>query len=217
MHSQNFIYLFAGLIALLAIEPTIETVIPQSGTAQLAFTLTLVLGVWSLQDSRRWFRWGLVLTGVAVVTSGAYAYTRDPAVQLANLFVIAGFCAMTIVLALRQVVFAPGPVSVNRLTGALCIYLLLGTMWSILYAFIEFAVPNAFQYPVAQPTDLTSDFLYYSFVTLTTLGYGDITPVHPLARTFSYLEAVVGQLFLAVLVATLVGRFRGLEANRAEA
>ncbi|MBW2372194.1 MAG: two pore domain potassium channel family protein, partial [Deltaproteobacteria bacterium] len=56
----------------------------------------------------------------------------------------------------------------------------------------------------------------YSFVTLTTLGYGDITPVHPLARTFSYLEAVVGQLFLAVLVATLVGRFRGLEASRAE-
>jgi hypothetical protein len=217
MHSQNFIFLFAGLIALLAIEPIIETVMPHSEVAQLAFTLILVVGVWSLQDSRRWFRWGLVLTGVAVVTSGAYAYTRDPGVQLTNLFVIAGFCVMTIALALRQVIFAPGPVSLNRLMGALCIYLLLGTLWAIFYAFIEFAVPNAFRYPVAQSVDLTAEFIYYSFVTLTTLGYGDITPVHPVARTLSYLEAVTGQLFLAVLVATLVGRFRGLEASRAEA
>jgi hypothetical protein len=217
MRNQNFIYLFAGLIALLAIEPTIETVRPHSGVAQLAFTLILVLGVWSLQDSRGWFRWGLILTGVAVVTSGAFAYTRNPGVQIANLLVIAGFCGMTIVLALRSVVFAPGPVSVNRLMGALCIYLLLGTLWSILYAFIEFGIPDAFRYPGGQPSDLTAEFLYYSFVTLTTLGYGDITPIHPVARTFSYLEAVAGQLFLAVLVATLVGRFRGLSASQAEA
>lgn len=217
MRNQNFIYLFAGLIALLAVEPTLETVLPHSGVPQLAFTLTLVLGVWSLQDSRGWFRWGLILTGVAVVTSGAYAYTRDPGVQLANLLVIAGFCGMTIVLALRQVIFAPGPVSVNRLMGALCIYLLLGTLWSIFYAFIEFGIPDAFRYPGAQATNLTAEFLYYSFVTLTTLGYGDITPVHPVARTFSYLEAVAGQLFLAVLVAALVGRFRLESAKPAEA
>ena len=217
MRNQNFTYLFAGLIALLAIEPTIETLRPHSGVTQLAFTLTLVLGVWSLQDSRRWFRWGLILTGVAVITSGGYAYTRDSGVQIANLLVIAVFCGITIVLALKQVVFAAGPVSLNRLMGALCIYLLLGTLWSIFYAFTEFAVPNAFRYPAAQSVDLTGDFLYYSFVTLTTLGYGDITPVHPVARTFSYLEAVAGQLFLAVLVATLVGRFRGLSARQAEA
>jgi len=217
MHRQNFIYLFAGLIALLAIEPTLETVSPHSGITQLTFTLILVVGVWSLQDSRRWFRWGLVMTGIAVVTSAAYAYTRAPGVQLINLFVIAAFCAMTIALALWQVVFAAGSVSLNRLMGALCIYLLLGTLWSIFYAFTEFAIPDAFRYPGARSADVTAEFLYYSFVTLTTLGYGDITPVHPVARTLSYLEAVTGQLFLAVLVATLVGRFRGLEASRAEA
>ena len=67
MHRQNFIYLFAGLIALLAIEPTLETVSPHSGITQITFTLILVVGVWSLQDSRHWFRWGLGMTGIAVV------------------------------------------------------------------------------------------------------------------------------------------------------
>ena len=64
------------------------------------------------------------------------------------------------------------------------------------------------------PTNITSHFLYYSFVTLTTLGYGDITPVHPVARMLSYLEAVIGQLYLAVLVASLVGRYGRLAIER---
>jgi hypothetical protein len=59
--------------------------------------------------------------------------------------------------------------------------------------------------------------MYYSFVTLTTLGYGDVTPVHPFARTLAYLEAVIGQLYVAVLVASLVGRHvAGLGSARSE-
>lgn len=213
MRDQNFVYLFAGLIALLAVESTIATVAPGSRLIQITFTLILVLGVWSLQESRRWFHWGLALTGLALISSGGYAYAGSPPVQIANLFVIACFCVLTIVLALDQVIFSPGPVSLNRVMGALCIYLLLGTLWSLFYAFIEYLIPDAFRYPGHAPGEVISHFLYFSFVTLTTLGYGDLTPVHPVARTFAYLEAVIGQLFLAVLVAALVGRFRA-EAQR---
>ncbi len=216
MREYNFIYLFVGLVAMLAAEPLIEAIRPESGVVQLAFTLALVFGVWSLHDSPRWFPVGLALTGLAVVTSAAYAWTRSDAVQLANLMVIAVFCAMTIVSAFQQVVLTPGRVDTNRLMGGLCIYLLLGTMWSIFYAFVEFLEPNAFRYPAAGGHDIVSEFLYYSFVTLTTLGYGDISPVHPVARTLSYLEAVAGQLYIAVLIGALVGQYRGPARSRSE-
>ena len=98
--------------------------------------------------------------------------------------------------------------------GALCLYLLLGVLWTILFAFVELARPAAFHYAKDVPGDALENFMYYSFVTLTTLGYGDLTPVHPVARTLAYLEAVVGQLYIAVLVASLVGRYAaGLESR----
>jgi voltage-gated potassium channel len=208
MRQSNFIYLFAGLLAMLAAEPLVEAVSPHSGIVQLTFTLALVFGVWSLHESRRWFPLGLALTGLAIVTSALYAYNRNEFVQVANLFIIATFCAVTIAIAFQQVVMRPGEVTVNRLMGGLCIYLLLGTLWAIFYAFVEYFVPNAFSYPSSAGRDILSEFLYFSFVTLTTLGYGDVAPVHPVARTLSYLEAVVGQLYIAVLIGTLVGQYR---------
>lgn len=214
MFRHHFVFLFAGLLAMLAAEPLLEAVRPDGSIVQLAFTLTLVLGVWSLQDSHRWFRVGLVLTALSVFTSGAYAYTGHPAAQLANFGVISIFCAVTIALAAQQVLLSGGPVTLNRIMGALCVYLLLGTLWSMLFGFAEFFLPSAFDYGGSRPQDAAAQFLYYSFVTLTTLGYGDVTPVHPIVRTLSYLEAVIGQLYLAVLVASLVGRYGRLALEK---
>ncbi len=69
----------------------------------------------------------------------------------------------------------------------------------------SFTTPEHFDFDNPNEGDEYA-FIYYSFVTLTTLGYGDVTPVHPVARTLAYLEAVIGQLFIAVLIAGLVGR-----------
>lgn len=214
MRSNHFAYLFTGLLAMLAVEPLLESLRPSGHLVQLAFTLALVFGVFSLQKTRRWFHIGLVLTGLSVLTSGAYAYTTHPAAQLANAVVILLFCGLTVVLAAQQVILSGGPVTLNRIMGALCVYLLLGTLWSVLYGFTEFFVPHAFDYGGGRPPDVAAQFLYYSFVTLTTLGYGDLTPVHPIARTLSYLEAVIGQLYLAVLVASLVGRYGRLTLEK---
>jgi hypothetical protein len=84
----------------------------------------------------------------------------------------------------------------------------------VLYGFTEFFLPQAFDYGGNRPEDAAAHFLYYSFVTLTTLGFGDVTPVHPVVRTLSYLEAVIGQLYLAVLVASLVGRYGRLALEK---
>ena len=79
---------------------------------------------------------------------------------------------------------------------------------AVLFGFLVIVEPAAVHYAGREVGDPVEHLLYYSFVTLTTLGYGDVTPVHAVARTLAYLEAVIGQLYIAVLIASLVGRYR---------
>ena len=102
-------------------------------------------------------------------------------------------------------------VSGDAILGAVCGYLLLGIIWSLLYSAVETASPGSFNMPSrgdAEVVDASPDrgvLSYYSFITLATVGYGDVTPTTPLARTLAWMEAVAGQFYLAVLVAGLVG------------
>ena len=103
-------------------------------------------------------------------------------------------------------------VSTDTIMGAICAYLLIGVCWSFFYGLVAIMQPNAFAVSesltaqaLASPQERLPILLYLSFVTLTTLGYGDITPLTSAARSLCWLEAVVGQLFLAIMVARLVG------------
>jgi voltage-gated potassium channel len=106
------------------------------------------------------------------------------------------------------------PVTWNTVCGALCVYLLAGAVCAYLYLMIYLMDPGSFAgaYAVAAPIDSPAAldqhsvvFTYYSFATLATLGMGDIPPRSSLARTLSWIEAVMGQIYLAVLVARLIG------------
>ena len=77
--------------------------------------------------------------------------------------------------------------------------------WALTYIVIDILDPTAFEQLAVSAWAGGTDYVYFSFVTLTTLGYGDITPLTPVAQTLAWLEAVVGQLYLAILVARLVG------------
>jgi hypothetical protein len=105
-------------------------------------------------------------------------------------------------------VFGEGPVTGHRIRGAIVVYLLLGALWALLYQMVALTTPAAFRLPESvaggDPDALQRLMTYYSFVTLTTTGYGDITPVHPVARTLAMLEALVGQLYPAITLARLV-------------
>ena len=115
-------------------------------------------------------------------------------------------CGMLATIVLWQV-FREGPITSLRIQGALAAYLLVGLMFSTLYTWIDLNVPNAFSGPA--PISELSDnplgrFVYFSFVTLTTVGYGDISPLAPEARSMAMLEALIGQIFPAILLARLV-------------
>jgi hypothetical protein len=101
-----------------------------------------------------------------------------------------------------------GPTTSHRIMGAVAAYLILGVIWFLAYYLIAIRVPEAFSFQgsssLIDAEALRSHLFYFSFVTLTTLGYGDIVPVHPMVRMLVIMEGVTGQLFPAILIARLV-------------
>jgi hypothetical protein len=102
-------------------------------------------------------------------------------------------------------IFRKKEVTSDVIMGSICAYFLLGIIWSEIHSFLEMLQPGSFQMPQLADSDVSSSFLYFSFVTLTTLGYGDMVPLTSGAKAFAFLEAIFGQLYLAILIAKLVG------------
>ncbi|MCU1296065.1 MAG: Ion transport 2 domain protein [Acidobacteriaceae bacterium] len=115
--------------------------------------------------------------------------------------------AILVVMTLRHA-FRPGPISVHRVMGGVAAYLLIGLTWSFGYRLLMEERPNAihFQQPViGVPTGEPGRLIYFSFATLTSVSYGDAYPVHRVARSLAMAEALIGQLYPTILIATLVG------------
>jgi voltage-gated potassium channel Kch len=138
----------------------------------------------------------VVILGIALDLAG---------LSMLHLFMLLSFLVWVTWLALHQVLFT-GAIDGNKILGAVCIYILLGLIWALLYLFIAETVPDAFNgLPQAGWLENFADATYFSFVTITTLGYGDIWPVLRLARFLVYMEAIVGVFYMAILVASLIG------------
>jgi voltage-gated potassium channel len=209
---MNFGYLLGGLLILMLSVAIAQEEGVMGETRRLflepVLCLILLLGIWSHVSINKWLTLGgvmLAISGVATATINFF-FVR-PELQFINIGILLVFSQASIMIAYRHLLLS-GAIDLNKIIGAICIYLLLGLNWSVFYLFINAAIPDSFHglTSTAIATQF-SDFLYYSFVTITTLGYGDITPAKPLARTFAYLEAIVGQFYVAVLVAWLVGMY----------
>jgi hypothetical protein len=112
---------------------------------------------------------------------------------------------VTLGFAVARTVFGPGRVSVHRIVGAVLLYMLIALAFVSLFTLVGLLVPNAFSGLVLEDNrKMASALIYFSFVTLTSTGYGDIYPVHPVARSLCNLETIIGQLYPATLLARLV-------------
>src|SRR5579863_6471641 len=109
---------------------------------------------------------------------------------------------------IARAVFAPGRVTLHRVQGAIVLYMNFALFFFVIYRLMAALLPKVFSGPGLPPTGAEhgsgAALLYFSFSTLTTAGFGDITPVHPLARNLANLESVIGQLYPATLLARLV-------------
>ena len=214
---NNFAYLLGGLLFFFLLIPSLHLFLRTSMEAELTrdylpvgFSLFILIGVWGLQRNRRIFRFGLALALMQIALAIAEQLTHAPAIKVCAALDVLAFCLLNAFLA-AQHVFSWRHVDANTLIGAVCVYLLLGLIWAVIYTIFAYFWPEgSFQGMAFQENAVQFDnFLYYSFVTLTTAGYGDITPVNPLLRTLAYLEMIAGQFYMAILVAGLVGLFMG--------
>ena len=112
------------------------------------------------------------------------------------------FFAYLLIIILSHI-FRQEEVTEDLITGAVCAYLLIGLVWTFIFYFLEQARQGSFSLVPNSPRDIGS-FFYYSFATLSTVGYGDIVPLTSPARSLSVLEALTGQLYLAITIARLV-------------
>jgi hypothetical protein len=108
-------------------------------------------------------------------------------------------------------VFEPGSVSVHRIIGSIVVYMLIGNVWAQVYQFIYIHTPGSIQFPSADTESgvAASTFLYFSYTTLTTTGYGEILPLNAIARTVVIIEELIGVLYPVVLIGRLVSLVAG--------
>jgi hypothetical protein len=112
---------------------------------------------------------------------------------------------LVVIWVVARAVFAPGPITYHRVIGAILVYLTIGLVFVALYTLVGALSPFSFSgLRITDRMTLPSDLVYFSFATLTSVGYGDIVPVHPFARSLTNLEAIIGQLYPATLLARLV-------------
>jgi hypothetical protein len=121
----------------------------------------------------------------------------------ASAWLIAG---LTLAIVVARAVFAPGKVNFHRIVGAILLYLDIGLIFVALFCLVALLDPSAFTGlpPLSDNLAIAANLIYFSFVTLTSVGYGDIIPLHPVARSLANLESIIGQLYPATLLARLV-------------
>jgi Ion channel len=144
----------------------------------------------------------------AFIMAGTAAVSRLKSPSILDVYLLSGaLLIMGIVLigVVARAVFSPGRVTHHRIIGAILVYLSVALTFVALYSIVGLLVPHAFSgMSFEDNLALSSNVIYFSFVTLTSTGYGDIFPVHPVARSLCNLETIIGQLYPATLLARLV-------------
>lgn len=194
------------LFEMFIVVPTTESGHLLAVLGFLIFALLLLAGLLTMAG-RRSFQ---LVSSVFVVLAIAVRLSRvvfgvSGLLQWDALFSILSVFGMVIVVLWQ--VYREGPVTGHRIRGAIAAYLLIAIMFAYVYAFIAYLVPGSFQLPAGASQsgpEPIETFEYFSIVALTTVGFGDMAAIHPLARSFASLEALIGQLYPAILIARLV-------------
>ena len=213
---NNFAYLAVGLVLLLFIGALVEHFpgnlaprIIQATTIATLFTMAF-----SLRRSQSGFVIGIAFVLVVLLSVAGGTMLDKAGFSYAHLLIMLGFFIWITWQATRRVLFT-GTIDGNKIIGAICIYILLGLIWAILYLFIAEFMPGAFNGLAQAPwLENFATAVYFSFVTITTLGFGDISPALPLARFLVFMEAIVGVFYIAILVASLIGVRMSDAANK---
>lgn len=205
------------LLLMVVVHPVSEGVHDVRDLIELFFVFVVISGIFAVDRTSARLAGSLILALLAALATGAFHITEwfapstNRVAAVVQLVTYIAFLLFAAALILNDVMHER-KVDTDTICGAICVYLLVGISWALGYCMLEVIEPHSFEFPARLEPDagvprawaFVSTFIYFSFTTLTTLGFGDMTPITAAARTGTWLEAVSGQLYLAVLVARLV-------------
>lgn len=184
----------------------------------LGVTLVFVAAIYLISNTKKHLVIGIVLMLPTLIVTWGVKLVDIPHLEFAALLGSVLFFCYVCGLILVDI-FRAKMVTFNIIAAGVSVYLFFGNICGFIYAMIGLVDPNAFDIPEATASYLGDSIanlnsaMYFSFVTLTTLGYGDITPVNNFARSLAYLEAAAGQFYLTILIASLVGVYVSSASN----
>ncbi len=192
------------LLVFVFLLPPLKPLIPvRWSLSEIFFAMLLISGVAAV-SRRRWHAIVmLTIVFAAMLVELANGIAPSTKLEMWNSIGRLAVLGLFTFVVLAQV-FRAGAVTRDRILGAVAAYLLFGLTWAAAYHLVALRNPDAFAGAVPKGSEHISGWVYFSYVTLTTVGYGDITPVAMVARTLSNMESLTGQLYPAILIARLV-------------
>jgi hypothetical protein len=209
----SFITFLIALLAMLVLAPVLNELEPVNDIIRVFITAFLAISVYMLSHRPKQCIISIILAIPTLVLNWSSVMLHNVVLQNAALLsniLFFGYISWIILVSL----FRAREVNLNIIFAAISLYFLIGLEWGYLFAIVELNNSGSLMTSVlalkhdlalSNIDDNLLNYIYFSLVTLTTLGYGDIIPVSPLARSLASIEAVMGQMYLTVLVARLVG------------
>ena len=201
---QRFLFLLISILILLLLSPILKSFFHLKILIDIFFSVIFISGIYAVSQKKQHVYISSFLAVPMLLTLWVTYFIEVPGLTLSGAFCgIAFFIYMIITILIY--IFNQDRVNREVIYAAVVVYLLMGVLWAFVYGAVEHIQPHSFSGITDAIDDKRFVFLYYSFVTLTTLGYGDISPATPMASSLAILEAIIGQLYLVVQIAWLVG------------
>lgn len=201
---DRYLFLLISFFLLILITPLFEGFVELTTLLDISITVIFLSSIYAVSQKGQSFRIavGLLLPVIAAIWLTYFVHI--PYLSLVGDCCSILFFAFTIIIILSSL-FREDEVTLDVIYGSVAVFLLMALMWTFIFDVIEYLQPGSFLVTASPSQGSRIHFVYYSFVTITTVGYGDILPVSMTARAFSIIEMLVGQIYLVVLVARLVG------------
>jgi hypothetical protein len=201
---DRYLFLLISLVLLLLITPLFEGFFELTTLLDISITIIFLASLYAIGKRGKSLRIAVGLLLPVIAAMWLTYLIHIPYLSLVGDCCSILFFAFTIIIILSSL-FKEEEVTLDVIYSAIVSFMLLALMWAFIFDILEGLSPGSFLVTEGQFEDSRIHFIYYSFVTITTVGYGDILPVSLSARAFSIVEMIVGQIFLIVLVARLVG------------
>jgi voltage-gated potassium channel len=204
---ERFLALIFLIMGLLVVVPVLKGSVAFQLSLDIFLSIIFIVMAYSITHRKSHVFMGTLLATLMLGFLWSHYFFPNP------LFIAIGkllsfLFVLMVVANILWFVFRSREVTGEVIYAAIVAYLLMALMWAFLYEFLELTEPTSFNVSLDVGQRFRFVFFYYSSVTITTLGYGDVTPVTDIARSVSILEAVVGQLYMVVIVAWLVGTYK---------